>query len=83
MRIAISLKPNFSNLVHQKRLHSSSFSGHQIVSVNSYSLLCVLLKFVVISFREVVCVCVCVYPSSSLGCRYGMNGNSGSCRQPN
>ena len=30
-----------------------------------------------------VCVCVCVYPSSSLGWRYGMNGNSGSCRQPN
>ena len=29
------------------------------------------------------CVCVCVYPSSSLGWRYGMNGNSGSCRQPN
>ena len=31
----------------------------------------------------VMCVCVCVYPSSSLGWRYGMNGNSGSCRQPN
>ena len=30
-----------------------------------------------------VCVCVCVYPSSSLGWRYGMNGNSVSCRQPN
>ena len=29
------------------------------------------------------CVCVCVYSSSSLGWRYGMNGNSGSCRQPN
>ena len=29
------------------------------------------------------CVCVCVYPSSSLGWKYGMNGNSGSCRQPN
>ena len=29
-----------------------------------------------------VCVCVCVYPSSSLRWRYGMNGNSGSCRQP-
>ena len=28
-------------------------------------------------------VCVCVYPSSSLGWRYGMNRNSGSCRQPN
>ena len=28
-------------------------------------------------------VCVCVYPSSFLGWRYGMNGNSGSCRQPN
>ena len=28
-------------------------------------------------------VCVCVFPSSSLGWRYGMNGNSGSCRQPN
>ena len=26
---------------------------------------------------------VCVYSSSSLGWRYGMNGNSGSCRQPN
>ena len=26
---------------------------------------------------------VCVYPSSSLGWRYGMNGNSGSCHQPN
>ena len=30
-----------------------------------------------------VCVCVCVYLSSFLGWRYGMNGNSGSCRQPN
>ena len=30
-----------------------------------------------------VCVCVCVYPSSSLGWRYGINGNSGLCRQPN
>ena len=28
-------------------------------------------------------VCVWVYPSSSLGWRYGVNGNSGSCRQPN
>ena len=29
MRIAISLiKPNISNLVHQKRLQSDSFSGH-------------------------------------------------------
>ena len=34
------------------------------------------------SFKA-LCVCVCVYPSSSLGWRYGMNGNSGSCRQPN
>ena len=28
-------------------------------------------------------VCECVYLSSFLGWRYGMNGNSGSCRQPN
>ena len=32
---------------------------------------------------QTLCMCVCVYPSSSLGWRYGMNGNSGSCRQPN
>ena len=32
-----------------------------------------------------ICLClfVCVYPSSSLGWRYGINDNSGSCRQPN
>ena len=30
-----------------------------------------------------VCLFVCDYPSSSSGWRYGMNGNSGSCRQPN
>ena len=29
------------------------------------------------------CLFVCVYPFSSLGRRCGMNGNSGSCRQPN
>ena len=29
------------------------------------------------------CLFVCGYPSSSLGWRYNMNGNSGSCRQPN
>ena len=33
--------------------------------------------------KIIFAVCVCVYPSSSLGWRYGMNGNSGSCRQPN
>ena len=27
--------------------------------------------------------CLFVYPSSSSGWRYGMNGNSGSCRQLN
>ena len=27
--------------------------------------------------------CCCDYPFSSSGWRYGMNGNSGSCRQPN
>ena len=30
-----------------------------------------------------VCLFVCGYPSSSLGWKYGMNGNSDSCRQPN
>ena len=30
-----------------------------------------------------VCLFVCDYPSSSLGWRCGMSGNSGSCRQPN
>ena len=35
------------------------------------------------TFLLCVCVCVCVYPSSSLGWRYGMNGNSGLCRQTN
>ena len=39
------------------------------------------LSFSEIRWQHVVCVCV--YPSSSLGWKYGMNGNSGSCRQPN
>ena len=34
-------------------------------------------------FAVVVCLFVCGYPSSSLGWRYGMNGNSGSCCQLN
>ena len=44
-----------------------------------------LLRVKIIEYEEVreLCVCVCVYPSSSLGWRYGMNGNSGSHRQPN
>ena len=33
--------------------------------------------------RRHLCVCVCVYPSSSLGWRYGMNGISDLCRQLN
>ena len=33
--------------------------------------------------NQKVLVCLFVYPSSSSGWRYGMNGNSDSCRQPN
>ena len=55
----------------------------QFYYASLFHLVCVVMVRLLHIVRRSIRVCVCVYPSSSLGWMYGMSGNSGSCRQPN